>query len=60
MTKVISTKSISFPKLRWGITAGVETELPADKEAQERILEEAEITKVEAVGHIKNIKNKVE
>jgi hypothetical protein len=55
MTKVISTKSISFPKLKWGITAGVETELPEDKDAQARILQEAEITKVE---DIKNIKNK--
>ena len=44
MTKVISTKSISFPKLGWGITAGVETELPEDEAAQERILQEADIT----------------
>lgn len=44
MTKVISTKSISFPTLGWGITSGVETEMPAEKEAQERILMEPEIT----------------
>ena len=44
--KVKSTKSISFPKLGWGITAGEEKELPAEKEAQERILQEPEITPV--------------
>jgi len=44
MTKVTSTKSISFPKLGWGISQGEEKELPADKEAQERILQESEIT----------------
>jgi len=49
MTKVISTKSISFPSLDWGITAGVETELPESKEAQERILQESEITIVEKI-----------
>lgn len=47
MTKVISTKSISFPKLGWGISAGEEKELPEDKKAQERILQEVEIKKVE-------------
>lgn len=46
--KVISTKSIRFPKLNWGITAGVETELPEGKEAQERILQETEISVVES------------
>lgn len=60
MTKVISTKSISFPKLGWGITEGIETELPASKEAQERILQEPEITIVgkskEKVEDIKNNK----
>ncbi len=49
MTKVISTKSISFPTLNWGITEGVVTEMPADKEAQERILMESEITLVEDI-----------
>jgi len=44
MTKVTSTKSIAFPKLNWGITAGEERELPTEKEAQERILQEVEIT----------------
>lgn len=40
---VISKKSMSFPKLNWGITAGEPRELPEDKEAQERILQEPEI-----------------
>ena len=44
MTKVTSKKSISFPKLAWGISAGETKELPEDKEAQERILQEPEIT----------------
>jgi hypothetical protein len=44
--KVTSSKSISFPKLKWGITAGEVKELPDDKEAQKRILMEPEITKV--------------
>ena len=48
MAKVISTKSMSFPKLKWGITAGVETELPEKKEAQERILSEPEIQLVKS------------
>lgn len=54
MIKVTSTKSISFPKLKWGISAGETKELPNEKEAQERILQEIEITKVEDL----NIKNK--
>ena len=48
--KVISTKSISFPKLKWGISQGEVKELPEDKEAQERILQEIEITLVESVS----------
>jgi hypothetical protein len=36
--KITSTKSISFPKFDWGITAGDVRELPADKEAQKIIL----------------------
>ena len=58
MTKVISTKSISFPSLDWGITAGVETELPESKEAQERILQESEITIVEKITNSKSEKDK--
>lgn len=58
MTKVTSTKSIRFNKLNWGITAGEVKELPEDKEAQERILQEFEITKVDESNNIKNIKEK--
>ena len=58
MTKVTSTKSIRFPKLDWGISAGETKELPEEKEAQERILQEVEITKVEENNNIKNIKEK--
>ena len=47
MPKVTSTKSISFPKLNWGISAGEEREMPEDKAAQERILKEPEITLVD-------------
>lgn len=56
--KVKSTKSISFPKLGWGINAGQERELPDDESAQKRILQEPEITIVESVE--KEIKNKSE
>lgn len=57
MTKIVtSTKSISFPKLNWGINEGAERELPEDKEAQERILSEDCIS---VVGEKKvEIKNK--
>lgn len=44
--KVTSTKSISFPGLNWGITAGDVRELPDDKEASARIMEEPEISEV--------------
>lgn len=46
--KVTSKKSISFPTLGWGISAGEEKELPEDKEAQERILAESDIEVVES------------
>lgn len=36
--KVTSRKTISFPKLSWGIERGEEKDLPTDKEAQEAIL----------------------
>jgi hypothetical protein len=36
--KVTSTKSVSFPKFDWGITAGQTRELPEDKAAQKAIL----------------------
>jgi len=41
--KVTSSKSITFPKLGWAISAGEVKELPNDKAAQERILSEPEI-----------------
>lgn len=47
MTKVTSKKSISFPKLGWAISAGEEKELPEDKEACARILQETDIEKVD-------------
>lgn len=50
MSKVTSTKNIHFPKLNWGINAGEERELPADKEAQARILAEPGITPVSGVA----------
>ena len=36
--KVFSKKSVSFPKLSWGINAGKTRELPKDKKAREAIL----------------------
>ena len=53
MQQVTSKKSISFPKLGWGISAGEIKELPEGKVAQERILSEPDIEVVE-----KNINNK--
>lgn len=44
--KVTSTKSISFPGLNWGITAGDVRELPDDQEASARIMQEPEISEV--------------
>ena len=44
--KVISTKSVSFPKLDWGITKGDIRELPADKDAQKVILAHPAISEV--------------
>ena len=45
--KVKSTKSISFPKLNWAISAGEVRDLPENKDEQKRILAEPEITLVE-------------
>ncbi len=56
MTKVTSTKSISFPTLGWGINAGEERELPEDKVAQERILKEPEIS---IVGETKKVEEEI-
>lgn len=53
--KVTSTKSISFPKLNWGLTAGEERELPEGKEAQDRILQESEVSVVEPITKKTNV-----
>lgn len=47
--KVTSSKSIRFPKLNWGISSGEVRELPEDKEAQARIMQEPEITMVDTI-----------
>lgn len=44
--QVISTKSVDFPKLGWGITAGDTRELPEDKDAQKIILAHPAISQV--------------
>lgn len=44
--KVISTETIHFPSLNWGITAGETRELPADLEAQKVILAHPAISEV--------------
>ena len=51
MQKVTSKKSISCPKLNWGITAGEIRELPEDKDAQKRILAEPEIEEVKETSN---------
>lgn len=53
--KVTSTKSISFPKLKWAISAGEMQELPEDKEAQARVMQESEITLVETITKKDNV-----
>ncbi len=45
--RVKSTKSVSFPKIGWAISAGEEKDLPKDKKAQDRILSEEGIIEVE-------------
>ena len=44
--QVTATKSLSFPKLQWGISVGDVRELPEGKAAQARILAEPEISEV--------------
>lgn len=44
--KVTSIKDLDFPQLDWGISAGEEKDLPADKSAQEIILAHELISKV--------------
>lgn len=55
--KVTSKTSISFPKLGWSISAGETKDLPADKEAQERILSESEIVPVDAKEKVESPNN---
>lgn len=45
--KVVSKKSVSFPKLNWGINVGEERELPEDKVSQDIILAHGSISKVD-------------
>lgn len=42
--RVISTKTIDFPSLDWGIHAGETRELPVEQAAQEIILRNKNIT----------------
>lgn len=51
MKTVTSTKSISFPKFGWAISAGETKELPEGKEAQERILSEPEIVEAKPISN---------
>ena len=44
--KVISRKTIVFPKLNWGINKGETKELPKDKKAAEIILANSVISEV--------------
>lgn len=46
--KVISKKTIHFPKFDWGIHAGEKRKLPKDKEMQEAILEHKAISKIKS------------
>jgi hypothetical protein len=46
--RVIAKKSVFFPKLKWGINAGQERELPEDKAAQNIILAHNAISKIAA------------
>lgn len=50
--KVTSSKSISFPKLNWAISAGETKDMPAEKEAQKEILAWPEIELVEKSGKV--------
>jgi len=61
MTKVKSTKSITFPKLGWAISAGEVKELPKEKSAQARILDsraEPDIIIFDDVDEEKKVVNK--
>jgi hypothetical protein len=52
--QVTAKKSVSFPKLHWGITAGQVRDLPEDKDAQQQILAHNAIVKVEPKKAINN------
>lgn len=56
--QVTSTKSITFPKLGWAITAGDIKELPEDEGAQKMILKDPAIKKVEITKNNKSIDKK--
>lgn len=43
--RVTASKSVDFPSLGWGITAGDTRELPEDKDAQKAILDHPAISK---------------
>ena len=47
--KVISRKTIVFPKLNWGINKGETKELPKDKKAAEIILATSVISEVKQI-----------
>lgn len=55
--KAISTETLHFPSLNWGITAGEERELPADKDAAAEILKHPAISEVGAVKHAQQEKS---
>lgn len=44
--KVVANRSVHFPKLNWGITAGETRPLPDEKEAQRIILAHRSISEV--------------
>lgn len=46
MTKIVSTKDISFPKFDFDMTAGVPVEAPKDKEALEVVLAHPHVSEV--------------
>ena len=52
--RVTSTKDIVFPKVKFNIRAGEVKDLPEDKDAQARILAEAEISEVRERSKLKN------
>ena len=47
--KIVSTKSISFPKFDFGMTADVPVELPKDKKVQDVVLAHPSVSEVKEV-----------